>query len=218
MVEEGPSAPSVLQLPLLPEQGAQDESALVAEMNEWHEAINDLLDADAPSAQGVQEVHVGELASSMASWCKDAGSDAATSLAKRATSILPKSTSGAGLRRKGSGAPGEARGAAKGAAATRRADAGGWLSATIASTVSLLTRSPGKADKLGRQRAMRDGDGLGERGERGERLRDGRAAADGSLRRQRSDLGPRPASSSERPKSDRDLRVRRSQSDLDGGK
>ena len=44
MVEEGAAAPSVLQLPLLPEQGAQDESALVAEMNEWHEAINDLRD------------------------------------------------------------------------------------------------------------------------------------------------------------------------------
>jgi hypothetical protein len=185
------AVPSLLQHPLLPEQGAQDESALMAEMSEWHDSIHDLLHDDAPTQKGIQEVHVGELASDLASWCKDAGSDAATSIAKKATAILPKSGPG-GLRRKGAGAS-------------------GWLSATLSSTMSLLTGSPGKGERGGLRRSVRDRDGLGERGERSRDPPGHRGAADGGLRRQRSDMGP--ASSGERL--DRDLRVRRSKSDVD---
>lgn len=163
----------------------------MAEMSEWHESISDLLHDDVPTQQGIQEVHVGELASDLASWCKDAGSEAATSIAKKATSILPKSGPG-GLRRKGAGAS-------------------GWLSATLSSTMSLLTGSPGKADRRGLSRSVRGRDGLGERGERSRDPLGNRGAADGGLRRQRSDMGP--SSSGERL--DRDMRVRRSKSDVD---
>jgi len=177
---------SRLQHTMLP-QGEQDERALMVEMSEWHESINDLLHEDAPTQQGIQEVHVGELASDLASWCKDAGSEAATSIAKKASSILPKSGPG-GLRRKGAGAS-------------------GWLSATW----TLLTGWHGKADRRGLPRSVRDRAGLGERGERSRDPPGNRGAADSGLRRQRSDMGP--ASSGER--FDRDLRVRRSKSDVD---
>ena len=163
---DGVSAPAVMQLPLLSEQHAQDEHALLAEMSEWNESINGVLDAD-----GVQEVNVSELASSVAGWCKDAGTEAATSLAKKATSILPRNQRSQQVNAQmrhttmregilGGGDMAEnlpqtrrrtststAVRAKSGETAPKAAARGSWLSTKISSILSIVAASPLKSSK-----------------------------------------------------------------------
>jgi len=163
--------PSVFSnLPGLAEEGVQDEQALLAEMGEWHQHLDHLLDANVR-----QEVQVAEMAKDVAGWCRGAGKDAAASLARQATLLLPQNlpaTSLQHLRQKSSTAK------EKGTAAKRAPR--GWLS----STFSLLTGSPAKAQRS---------EGRSSRAER--------VGADEPLKRMMSAAGPR--SSYDRPKSDR---------------
>jgi len=185
--------PSVFSnLPGLAEEGVQDEQALLAEMGEWHQHLDHLLDANVR-----QEVQVAEMAKDVAGWCRGAGKDAAASLARQATSLLPRNlpaTSLQHLRQKSSPAKG------KGTAAKRAPR--GWLS----STFLLLTGSPAKAQRSEGRSSRAERVGSSQRSERYT------VGADEPLKRMMSDAGPR--SSYDRPKSDR---VRRSKSDVDYG-
>jgi hypothetical protein len=178
---------------------------LLAQMGDWDKHINSVLDASAASNQGVEEVHVGELASSVADWCKGASTEAATSLAKKAKSLLPREppVSLKHMRQRTTGASTRAPPSDD---FSHQQGAGGWLSGTISSTVSFLSGSHAKSGNTDRC-SSRSG---GQRENHGENRR-----SDGGgepLRRQHSDIRyDRPKS--ERPKassgSEADANVKR---------
>lgn len=191
----------------------QDEREMLEEMGDWHDHISDLLDAKAKKRcvgehTHIEEIAVGELPARVAGWCQDVGTEAASSLAKKATSLLPRSTTvdWQQPRRKGTtstGNGGRERGTGHGSEKSLLARSGkrSWLTSTVSSALSLLSRSPSKAGVLSKEPSNGQ--------EAGGRSRGGQKNV--AVRRENSDI------SAERPRSDRELfaRTRRTKSDVD---
>ena len=172
-----------------PETGALAERQMLQEMGDWHDHISELLDTKAQprgDEAHIEEIAVGELPARVAGWCQDVGSEAASSLAKTASSLLPRSTTvdWQARRKSSEGVPR--------VAPPQRAKAQqkkSWLVSTVSSTLSLLSMSPSKTNPVGPNKKSTSR-------VPGERVRG--TTSNGALRRERSDLA-------ERPKSDRDV-------------
>lgn len=187
----------------------QDEREMLEEMGDWHDHISDLLDAKAKKRCGgehthIEEIAVGELPGRVAGWCQDVGTEAASSLAKKATSLLPRSTTvdWQQPRRKSAtstGNGGRERGTGHGI--EKRSGKRSWLTSAVSSALSLLSGSPSKAGVLSKDPSNGQ--------ESGSRSRGGQENV--AVRRENSDI------SAERPRSDRELfaRTRRTKSDVD---
>jgi hypothetical protein len=162
------------------ESGAQQEDELLAEIGNWQEDIDVLLDANQPT-QGVEEVNIGELPSQLADWCKCASTEAASSLAKKAGGLLPRNppVNLQKLRRRSSGSSTNV------AKSKHKAGSGGWLSAPISSTWSLLSSLRPKGSTPDKRSSQ---SGRDSKVARSERYHGGDEVPGGGLHRRKSEV------------------------------